>query len=189
MEAVHRHAGEPSAEGVVTPPRLPPPVTVREDGRRAGSRAADISRAALADIAPLFDITFQKVAIERVFAVIQVVATLALLYAAAELAAHGFALSVGRGLLNVLFVGPALVLGGLAVLRAAFVLVLALLRIADRLDDLGRIADRMDDLGRVADNMEELGELPRWVRGLSPLRRLRPGPEPPRRGEAPPVPE
>jgi hypothetical protein len=86
--------------------------------------------------------------------VIQVIATFGLGYAAVEVVMWGFGVSLQRGVLHLLLAGPAVFFGGLAIVRCWLVFVLALVRIAD--------------------NMEDLSELPRWVRGLSPLRRLRP---------------
>jgi hypothetical protein len=179
----------PAPAAVRSERREDAPRTDRGGDHRARSRVTAIGRALVEHVAPLFGFGFRTISIERIFVVLQVVSTLALLYAAAELTASGFARSIGQGLVHLFLVGPVLVLGGLAVLRATMALVLALLRIAERMDDLERIADRMDDLERVADRMDDLGELPRWVRGLSPLRRLWQGAEPPRRGDAADIPE
>jgi hypothetical protein len=180
MEAVHRHVGEPPDESAA-PPHALPPGPVEDAAIRTKVSARDVLRALLDHLLPLFDLSYRPVALERVFTVIQVVATLGLLYAVTELAAYGFSRSIGRGLLNLLLLGPTILFGGLAMLRAALILLRSLAQIANRMEDLSRIASRMEDLGRVAANMEELGELPRWVRGLSPLRRLRTGPEVARR--------
>jgi hypothetical protein len=133
----------------------------------------------LAYVLPLFDLSYRRIPLERVCAVIQVVFTFGLIYSAAELAAYGFSVSITRGMLHLFLVGPMLLVGGLAILRAALIFLLALVR----------VADHMEGLDRIAGNMEELGDLPRWVRGLSPLRRLLPSGEPGRRVEGSHMPE
>ncbi|MBC7171445.1 MAG: hypothetical protein H5U40_03415, partial [Polyangiaceae bacterium] len=104
MEAVDRHA-EGTAAG--TPSDLEPMAV------RVKARLVDAQRFARTHLAPLFDLSYADVSLERLFSIIQGVATLALAYGCIEFTIVGFEASLLRGVLHLFLGAPALFFGGL----------------------------------------------------------------------------
>ncbi len=153
MEAIHGGRGAGAAEAPRAEQRLARPKAWLNRARRV----------ARAYVGPLFELSYGAISLERLFAVVQIVGTLALAYGCVELVILGFEASTLRGLVHLFLGAPAAFFGGLAALRIALAFVLALVRIADHMEG-------------VAGNMDDLGELPRWVRAISPLGRRGSGP-------------
>jgi len=128
-----------------TAPSLANRVRARRDAWLGGARAW---------LGPVVSTDYEHMHAERLFPLIQLLSGCGVLYAVAELVVFGFETSLARGLVYLLVVGPALLLLSTALIRVALSFMLALVRIAD--------------------DIEDLGDLPRWVRGLSPRRMLWP---------------